>query len=332
MEQNKQPTQFFKVKSVSKLSEFIDNTDKILETSNLTLQDGNNIVQFEFVEKEENERDLYQIKPGSHNLEMTQMGMELSPFKMKDKELLDDIINTVRIEREAKIFFDKLELYERLNQPKKRSILFYSDPGQGKSATISQVCRKFAKEDKGTVIINWDTSKIRSSDVLDFYTGNSAYTKKCTRLIFIIEDIGGGEVEGNGGPRSVDTALLNLLDGIGVTFKLPTFIIATTNYPQNLLGALASRPGRFDELIRLDSPTELERVRLLEFFKKEELTKSEILAAKSAKGFSIAHLQEVVIRSLLHDRTMSDVVKELQDHMKDFEKGFQGKSNFGIGL
>ncbi len=201
------------------------------------------------------------------------------------------------------------------------------------TSAITKICRDFVKEDKGTVILNWPTSEIEADGVAKFLSRTSKYDNKCTRLVLIIEDIGGAEYESErrGG---VDSGLLNLLDGIDVTFKLPTFIIATTNYPENLLSALADRPGRFDLMLELKSPSYKEKISLIEFIAKRKLKDDEKIALKhkDANDFSIAHLEEVVIRSMLHDKTIPETIKEMIDHKKKFKDNFIEKKNLGLGL
>jgi hypothetical protein len=46
----------------------------------------------------------------------------------------------------------------------------------------------------------------------------------------------------------------------------------------------------------------------------------------------VAHLEEIVVRSALHDKTFAEVVQEMVDHTKLFEKNFEdSKSNMGFG-
>lgn len=193
------------------------------------------------------------------------------------------------------------------------------------TATITQYCMHAIEEDKGTVVLVWPTSQIDSGDVLEFLSKNSIYTKDCTRVILIIEDIGGGEREGSGSTRSVDSSLLDLLDGLQITFKLPTLIIATTNYPQNLLSALADRPGRFDLIMALKAPSYLEKLELTAHIAKRELSDEEKEAFRSpgCEGFSVAHLKEVVIRSRLHKKTIKETITQLIDHRKKFNNNFE---------
>src|SRR5690606_31658097 len=157
--------------------------------------------------------------------------------------------------KEARTFFSRLHVYEKLNRPKKRSVLLYSAPGMGKTSAIEKFCHDAINEDAGTVVLVWPTSEIEPDSVARFLSQSSEYNDKCTRLILIIEDIGGGEREGSHSRSGVTSGLLNLLDGVGLTFRLPTFIIATTNHPENLLSSLANRPGRFDLMAELQAPS-----------------------------------------------------------------------------
>jgi ATP-dependent 26S proteasome regulatory subunit len=202
----------------------------------------------------------------------------------------------------------------------------------GKTSAIEKFCADAIAEDAGTVVLIWPTSDIEADSLVRFLTARSEYAADCTRLILIIEDIGGGERDGDGGRSGVDSGLLNLLDGIGVTFKLPTFIVATTNHPENLLESLADRPGRFDLMLELNPPTKEERTELLKFISRRDLTADEIEAIqhKGTDNFSIAHLEEIPVRAELHDKTYVQVIKELVAHSERFKKNFEKKASLGL--
>lgn len=303
-----------------------------LPESDLCFQDKDNIYQFKFEKPEKDYR--VEIKPGIYTLAEQSNQIVTKESELRERTLLTSVVNTKAIIDEAEVFFKNLDVYEELGEAKARKILLYSDPGMGKTATITSYCHHAIKEDVGTVVLIWPTSQIDSSDILNFLSKHSVYTPECTRMILVIEDIGGGEREGSGQARAVDNSMLDLLDGLQVIFKLPTLIIATTNYPQNLLSALADRPGRFDLLLKLNPPSYEERVALVEFIGKRELSNEEKLAFKApeAKKFSVAHLKEIIIRSRLHKRSMATVIKELIDHRKKFDKGFEESKSGGFGL
>jgi Hom_end-associated Hint/Homing endonuclease len=195
------------------------------------------------------------------------------------------------------------------------------------TSAIEKVCLDLTKEDPGTVVFVWPTSKVDAEDITKFLSISSVYAAECTRLILVIEDIGGGEIEGRPGRSGVDSGLLNLLDGVGVVFKLPTFIIATTNHPENLLSSLADRPGRFDLMLKLQPPSHEERIALMSFICKRDLSdeEKECLASKGAEDFSIAHLEEIAVRAELDDKTHAQVVKELVQHKELFNRDFEDR-------
>ena len=320
---------FFKVKSVTDINELKEGSS--IPESDLTIHNGDKIYQFEHVEPADDAPATI-IKPGVFTLETTSVGVKLKKFKMKTYHLLKSIDNTSQIRSEANKFFSKIDIYKQLNREPKRAILLCSPPGVGKSAAINDICQEFLT-DKKTSIVIWDTSCIKPSHVNKFFLQSSDFHNSVERFIFEIEDISGGVVEENYGSRGVESSLLNLLDGIGNPFKgVSTFIIATTNNPEQSVGALIDRPGRFDKVIELKTPNKQECLDLLAFIAQRNLTEEEKASAELAanNGFSIAHLQEVVVRSILDDISMMVVVKQLVKHKERFKNAFQDVKRIGI--
>ena len=326
---------YFKLYKVTNFNEIIDQFEKgediTLPESDLCFQNENHILQFEFEEPEDDTK--LDIKPGIYDLIKTNAGVRSVKTDFRDYNLLDTIDNTSKIIGQAELFFRKLHVYDDLKLPKKRGVLLASDPGMGKTSAIGKVSKELVGKDSGTVIFNWPTSQIDAGDMTIFLTKISQFTSECTRLVLIMEDIGGGEADGYSSRRDVDSDMLNLLDGVGVTFKLPTFIIATTNHPQNLVEALANRPGRFDLVVELKPPSHDERISLFEFISKRSTTDEEkkALGKKGTEKFSIAHIEETVIRSLLNDISVGQAVDELVKHFEKFENSFI-ETGRGVGL
>ena len=321
----------FTILKVTPFKELVEGRVKELEESDLCFQTDSELLQFKYVESE-GEPKKYEIKPGFHTLVQTNSGLATAKVEFRKRELLEDITSTAAIFKEARTFFSKLHIYEKLGRQKKRGVLLYSAPGCGKSSSIERFCADAVVEDPGTVVLMWPTSQIEADNVLRFLSVRAAYVAACTRVILIIEDIGGKEPGEDRAPHGVDSGLLNLLDGIGVTFKLPTFVVATTNHPEQLLQSLADRPGRFDLLLKLNPPTHDEKIRLMAFIAKRDLSDEEknCLGRKGTEDFSIAHLEEIAIRSLLHDKTYPQVVEELIDHSRRFKKFFEEGGSVGF--
>lgn len=323
----------FKKIKTTKLSDLLETTENFeLPESDLTIQTNDAIHQFEYID-EENKRAMYVIKPGCFNIEDTSLGTQLVKFQLREYNLLKSIINTKAILDESNKFFNKLDIYKFLKKDPKRAILLCSPPGVGKTAAINEVCRTLLLHDEGTCVVTWDTAGIRARSVNSFFLNKSRFSEKVNRLIFIIEDISGGTTEDDYSAKGINTSLLNLLDGVGSPFKgVPTFIIATTNNPEREVGALIDRPGRFDKVIELKTPNEQESLELLEFIKKDKLTEDDIKAAKlaSKNEFSIAHLQEMVVRALLDDISILEATEQLIIHKKRFKNAFQETKQIGI--
>lgn len=304
-----------------------------LVESDLCFQDSINIYQFKF-EKPDDERS-FEINPGTFVFTKGVSGLDLKKLEFKQRSLLETVGNTSKIMGEAKKFFSRLHVYEKLQRPKKRGVLLYSNPGMGKTSAIEKVCSDLIAEDPGTVVLVWPTSDIEADDIVKLLSTNSKYTEACTRMVLIIEDIGGGERESHRSNTAVDSGLLNLLDGVGVVFKLPTFIIATTNHPENLLASLADRPGRFDLMLKLQPPDHNEKIALMTFICKRELSQAEqnCLGIKGTEAFSVAHLEEVAVRAELDDKSHMDVVDEMINHTKLFLRDFEEKDKtMGMGF
>jgi hypothetical protein len=320
----------FVIKKVTKFSELVEGQTLEIPESDLCFQNENTIVQLSYVKPEDTAK--YEIKPGIYTLEQTSAGISTAKTDIYVERMLESIDNTSKIIGEARKFFSRIDAYERRGRIKKRGVLLYSKPGCGKSSAIKKFCTDFVKEDPGTVVFMWPTSSVEADSITAFLSTQSEYVAECTRLVLIIEDIGGGERTGERGPAPVESGLLNLLDGVGVTFKLPTFIIATTNHPENLLESLADRPGRFDLMLELAPPNLEERIALLEFIEGRELNAEEkmALARKGAEDFSIAHLNEIVVRADLDGKSIPDVVQELIEHSKRFDNAFQKKRTTGF--
>lgn len=304
-----------------------------LPEADLTFQNENFIYQYVFVPFDTNLRPKTKIRPGSYSLVSSNAGLQLDPTELKPQNLLQSVLNTSYISSEIEMFFKKIKIYQELELPPARKILVHSQPGYGKTTAIFSYCIEELKRDPGTVVISWPTAAVRSYEVLDFFSNGVEYAPECTKMILVMEDIGGGQREGSYAPRGVDASLLEFLDGGRNVFKIPTFVAATTNNPENMAAALADRPGRFDKIIGLKAPGPEERVQIAEFIIKRELTEEEkqAIAHKQANNFSIAHIKEVVIRHLIHETPISQCVKELADHQKRFKENFEEKQGIGMG-
>lgn len=199
----------------------------------------------------------------------------------------------------------------------------------GKSSSISTIVEKYAGDEK-TLIVTWSTDTFEASDVKRFF--KSFEYKGVERMILIAEDIGG--IENDAATIRSDSSLLSLLDNKEKTFRTPTYIIATTNYAQNLMGNLTNRPDRFDDKLEIGYPTAAARVELLKFYLKDSVTDGAIklIESKKCEEFTPAHIREIRIRSKIHSKTPEEVIKEIQAEIESYKKAFSKQQAVGFGI
>jgi len=331
-EEIKKAERHFKVKQITKIADLISGEITTLPISDLSIERDGHIIQSELVSPDEPEIPKTKIKPGIFDLIVQNQQIVPAPMELAEDRLMESFSNAQLIVNEFEKFFSRLSFYEELGFPKRRGLLLFGPQGTGKSKSINQAIKKMRAEDEGSVIINWNTSMLSSEAVNMFFKNGVEYTEDCTNLVIIIEDIG-TNAEGYGGARVSDSTLLNFLDGVGITFPLPTFIVATTNYASNLPANLIDRPGRFDEWLRVGFPSSEERIVLAEFISKSKLSADDkhALSSSDCDEYSIAHIKEMMIRSKRDGIALKEVIQKLAEHKRLMNNDFTEKKGLGLG-
>jgi SpoVK/Ycf46/Vps4 family AAA+-type ATPase len=318
----------FKISSKLKLAELPEGF-KINESDYASLSPDGTFVQLEYIE-DENQLEPYKVHPGIYSIKKTSRGLKLETTSFVSDKILETFVNTQNITDKIDCFFNKLDLYPQMGiDIPKRGMLLYGPPGSGKSTAINVVANKYVADGKTTVII-WHTDKYESHQIKDFI--KSFEYDGTEKLILIVEDIGGVEMEDRRMPS--DSSLLSLLDNQEKTFKIPVFILATTNYVNNFQSNLVNRRGRFDDKIKVGCPNSSQRLELLKFFAKEPISikAEELIQSKKTDDFTPADIREIIVRSKLHDKTIEVVIEELHKEILEYHKGFEDKRmSMGIG-
>lgn len=316
----------FKVKSIINL----DQTkvgDVIPESDFASITQSGNFVQLEYIE-DENQKEPYKVEPGIWSIVKTAIGYKLTATTFIQDKLLPQLLQTKDITDKIDCFFKKIHLYKDFGYDvAKRVMLLYGPPGTGKSSIINLIANKYSSDSKTAVII-WPTDQLDPYEIKQFiktfdYVG-------VEKMILICEDVGGIEMDQV--RIKSDSSLLSLLDNQDKTFTIPTFGIATTNFPENLLGNLVNRPGRFDDKIEVGYPDGNSRKELLKFFSKEVVDETvlEEISLKKYQDFSPAHIKEVIIRSALYDMTLLASIKKIQSEIETYKKAFTKTAKLGI--
>lgn len=322
---------YFTIKSKLNLDE-LQVGQRIEESDFSTLTPEGSFIQLEYHEPDQNVSiKEYEVYAGvwtiTHN---QQKGMFLEPTSFVNDRILEEFIHTKHINDKINLFFNKINVYYELGfEVPKRAALLYGPAGTGKSTSISKIIRQYENDNK-TAIIVWPTSKYEAVHVKDFV--KTFKYNNVERLIMVVEDIGGIEMDGI--RMKSDSSLLSLLDNQEKTFTIPVFIIATTNHPEIFLGNLTNRPNRFDDKIEVGYPDSAFRVALLKFFTKDTATTEdiELMKLKVTEKFSPAHIREVVIRAKIYDKSYSEVIKDIVNEIQNYENGFETPKRLGTGI
>jgi len=210
------------------------------------------------------------------------------------------------------------EAFHRLGIRPAKGFLLYGPPGTGKTLLAKAV----AKEADANFI------SIKSSDLLSKWYGESeqqisrlfARARQVAPCVIFIDEIdslvpargsGGGTGEPQVTARVVNTILAEM-DGMEELQSV--ILIGATNRPALVDPALL-RPGRFDELVYVGTPTEEGRVHILKIHTaKMPLAKDVDLAAvaKDTSRFTGADLEDVVRRAgLIAIRKHGEKVKKV---------------------
>lgn len=299
------------------------------ESDFATMNEKGDFVQMKYHEKQ-TERKPTIAKPGVYTMIKTQFGIKLEPTAFVLNNVMTEFVVTAPIIEKAERFFSRLHVYAKHKvENVKRGFLLHGPPGTGKSTTIASIVEQYKNNDEFFVLV-WHTDVIEAAEVKDFVKHLQYEGPK--KMILIAEDIGGIESENR---RGSESALLALLDNQELALKLPTLIIATTNYIENFQGNLTNREGRFDEKIEVGFPNGEARVKLMKHYDPEGIVNEDALAklkSKDCDKFTPAKLQEIIIRSELNEISPLEVIEDMIKDIKRYEKNFQKTSNSGLGL
>jgi SpoVK/Ycf46/Vps4 family AAA+-type ATPase len=219
---------------------------------------------------------------------------------------LDDLIDlpdspTAQVIQEIDRFWDLRGRFDERGFLHKRGIVMWGDPGGGKTSCIQQIAARIIQRGGIAMMVQNPKIAVMNLEML-------RRIEPDREVVVFMEDIDAlirqHEEEG----------FLSLLDGENQIAHV--VYIATTNYPEKLDKRIIDRPSRFDMVVRIPMPSEADRRRFLQA-KEPSLTEEDLTEwVRLSKGFSIAHLKEMIIAVRVFDQPVTEVVSRLEKMME----------------
>jgi len=207
----------------------------------------------------------------------------------KDNIVLDQKTSDL-FESNTMGFVAQVEALVKLGFSTRKGVLLYGPPGTGKTLLIRYLVGQLQ---------GW-TRFIVTPDSVALISQIMEAARWMSPSLIVIEDVDliAESRESLGQVRpSLLNCLLNEMDGLTPESKV--LFLLTTNRPDVLEPALASRPGRIDQAIEIGLPEDAERRHLLGFFSQSIPISDEVIARVSQKTSetSPAFLKELVRRA-----------------------------------
>lgn len=211
----------------------------------------------------------------------------LGIFFQQKKVNLDELMilpdsASEEIVQQIQLFWTKEKHFRQYGFLWKRGILLWGPPGSGKTSTLQMVSSDIIKN--GGISVYVDDPEIAAIGL-----ERLRHIEPTRPILVMLEDLD-AIVSEHG-----EASLLALLDG---ELQIDNVVfVATTNYPERLDKRITNRPSRFDIIKKIEMPSAEARALYLAH-KNPRLNKNKSELKKwvdATKGFSIAHLKELIV-------------------------------------
>ncbi len=220
------------------------------------------------------------------------------------------------LERNVTGFIRQRVRLRELGLPVKKGLLFSGPPGTGKTHTIHYLASQLP--DHTTLLI--------TAEQVGLLAEYFQLARFLQPAMVVIEDVDliarSRESMRSACEESTLNKLLNEMDGLREDAEL--LFVLTTNRPDQLEAALASRPGRIDQVIEFPLPTAECRARLVALYARGLRVSEQISASivGRTEGASAAFIKELMRRAgqfciesgrgdALQDRHVADALEEM---------------------
>jgi ATP-dependent Clp protease adapter protein ClpS len=210
------------------------------------------------------------------------------PSVQREDVILPEATLTL-LDRNVLNFVENRAQLRRLGQSTRKGILLYGPPGTGKTHTIRYLASNLPGH----------TTLIITAAQIGLLAQYMSLARLLQPTMVVIEDVDLiARSRENMGPceESMLNGLLNEMDGLKQDADI--LFILTTNRPEQLESALASRPGRIDQAIEVPVPDDIGRKKLVELYGRGLPLGDAVVteAAQRTKGVSAAFIKELMRR------------------------------------
>lgn len=236
-------------------------------------------------------------------------GITVHKLKTIDREQVILPRKTLELlERNVIQFVAQRGRLNKLGISTKKGLLFYGPPGTGKTHTIHFLAGA----------LEGHTSLLISAEQVSMLSEYMTLARLLQPSIVVLEDvdlIARERTTMNGGCEEVLlNKLLNEMDGLKQDADI--LFILTTNRPETLESALASRPGRIDQAIEFPLPDEEGRAKLIRLYSYGITVSDDVVknTVKKTENVSAAFIKELMRRSMqFHLEREDSSTIEMQD-------------------
>jgi DNA polymerase III delta prime subunit len=220
-----------------------------------------------------------------------------------------------RIERHTKTFSEHAAELKAAGRHLKRGLLLHGPPGTGKTLTVMYLSGLMPER----------TTLLLTGNALGAVGAACEMARELAPAMLVMEDVDlVAEDRTRGRPTTILLELLNQLDGLNEDVDI--VFVLTTNRPEVVEPALASRPGRVDLAVNMPLPDETGRARLLALYGRglELQLSDEASFIAATVGCTPAFIREALRRAALlglerggeqpiTDELLRSAIEELRD-------------------
>jgi len=245
------------------------------------------------------------LPPGYYVVEHCNRGYYFykTPMNLDDLLILPDSATEEIIEH-IEYFWTREAQFRELGFLWKRGIMLYGPAGGGKTSTLQLLSKRIIERGGLSIYLKNPHNTSHGLEILRRIEPDRPIIVLLEDIDALIKDCGESEI-------------LAILDG---ELQIDNVVfIATTNYPEDLDKRLINRPSRFDIVKEIGMPTSEARKIYLE-------TKNPRLAlqenqheldrwVKESRGFSVAHLKEMILAVEALGESIDSVIVRLKKMM-----------------